>query len=165
MRQGLVIAALLAASALPAAAFQQREATAPVLRDHQAVKADGKGTLSWEVLAELDLSYTSKGPGQTEVTMRFPEAVKALDGTEVRLAGYMQPLDGGERHARFLFSAFPPACPFCLPGGPAEIVEVEMKQPLNFSYEALTLKGRFSLLQDDPSGLLYRLTEAQAVAH
>jgi len=163
MPQKLLAAALLVAVALPAAAFQQRETT--VFRDHQAMKAEGKGTLSWEVLAELDLGFSSKGPGQTEVSIRFPDELKALDGKEVRLAGYMQPLDGAEKHSRFLFSAFPPACPFCLPGGPAEIVEVEMKQPVKFSYEALTLKGRFSLLQDDPSGLLYRLSDAQAVTN
>jgi hypothetical protein len=163
MRRAVLSLAIAAVLALPADAFQQRETT--VFRDHQAVKAEGRDTLSWELLAELDLGFTSKGPGQTEVQIRFPDAVKALDGKEVRLAGYMQPLDGGEKHSRFLLSAFPPTCPFCLPGGPAEIVEVEMKQPVKFSYETLTLKGRLTLLQDDPSGLLYRLSEAQAVSN
>jgi hypothetical protein len=43
------------------------------------------------------------------------------------------------------------------------MVEVLASTPVRFTYEAIVLEGRFELLRDDPSGLLYRLHDARPV--
>lgn len=149
----------LVAAALALAAFSPQPQAG---KDHQAA-AGPEGALSWQALAQLDVSYKAISPSQTEMTMDVAPQVRALDGQEVKLAGFIYPLEGGETHKRFLLSAYPPSCPFCLPGGPAELVEVECADPVKFSYDPITLSGRFSVLKDDPGGLLYRLSEARAV--
>ena len=148
------------AAALALAAFSPQPQAG---KDHQAA-AGADGALSWQALAQLDVSYKAISPSQTEMTLDVAPQVRALDGTEVKIAGFIYPLEGGETHKRFLLSAYPPSCPFCLPGGPAELVEVECADPVKFSYDPVTLSGRFSVLKDDPGGLLYRLSDARAVA-
>ena len=149
---------LALAAALALAAFTPQQAP----KDHAPV-TEPDGALSWQALANLETSVRTVGPLRTEMTMDVAPQVRALDGSQVKIAGFIYPLEGGETHRRFLLSAYPPSCPFCLPGGPAELVEVECAEAVKFSYEPVTLSGRFSVLKDDPGGLLYRLSEARAV--
>ena len=59
----------------------------------------------------------------------FSTEILGLDRTDVKVQGFMIPLDIGEKQKRFLLSAVPPHCQFCLPAGPDEIVEVEARSP------------------------------------
>jgi hypothetical protein len=75
----------------------------------------------------------------------------------------MMPLEAtDQRH--FLIMAVPPHCPFCMPAGPDAIVEVRAKAPVTYAMEPLIFSGTLAVLKDDPSGVLYRLTEAEPVA-
>jgi len=150
--------ALALTAALALAAFSPQQGP----KDHPPLTEPG-GALSWAALSNLETSFRTIAPLQTEMTVDVAPQVRALDGTDVTIAGFIYPLEGGETHKRFLLSAYPPGCPFCLPGGPAELVEVECADPVKFSYDPVTLSGRFSVLKDDPGGLLYRLTGARAV--
>jgi hypothetical protein len=87
----------------------------------------------------------------------------ALDRTEVKVQGFMIPLDIGDKQRRFLISAVPPHCQFCLPAGPESLIEVEAKTPVNYTFDPVVISGRFSVVKDDPSGVLYRLTGAARV--
>lgn len=123
-----------------------------------------EGILPWDTLAQIGIEYASPAPGRTEVEIVFGPAVEVLDGAEVTLAGFMYPLEVGERHERFLLSPMPANCPFCLPAGPAQMVEVISTDALAHTFEPIVLAGRFEVLRQDPSGLYYRLTEATAAA-
>ena len=72
---------------------------------------DADGVLSWEELSDLDVRVETPAPLQTIFHIEFPESLRALDGTVVRLKGFMYPLEVGETHDKFLLSAMPPACP------------------------------------------------------
>ena len=65
---------------------------------------------------------------------------------------------GDQKH--FLLAAVPPHCPFCMPAGPDAIVEVFAKEPIAYGFEPIVVAGKFAVLQDDPSGLWYRLSDA-----
>ena len=75
----------------------------------------------------------------------------------------MLPLENAERQRHFLLTANPPSCFFCLPGGPETVVEVMAREPVAFGLDAVVMDGRLQLLEDDDSGLLYRMTEAVPV--
>lgn len=162
----LCLAAILAAGAAvapTAMAFTLGQAAAPGQRDHDPKALERAGVLPWDMLRELDVTYETQGPGMTSFRTEFSSDLMKLDGKPVRLAGFLYPLEAAEAHDRFLLAAYPPSCPFCLPGGATEMVEVLASPPIRFTYDPLVLEGRFELLVDDPSGLLYRLHEARTI--
>lgn len=119
------------------------------------------GALSWGALANLNVSYIARGPGMTDIRREVRGEVQALSGREVRIEGFMYPLKAGETHDYFLIAGLPPSCPFCLPGGPAEMVEVKAGVPVPTSNEPVMLTGRFEVLENDPTGMIYRMTDAK----
>jgi hypothetical protein len=117
------------------------------------------GVVPWKTLAEVGEVTVKNG-----VLPRFSEQILALDRREIRLQGFMLPLDPGKMQKRFLLSANVPTCPFCLPGGPESLIEVLCRKPIAFSTEPMIVSGTLSVLRDDPNGLWYRLTEASLVS-
>jgi uncharacterized protein len=159
-----VLAALAVLAPMPGEAFTVTDQPLPgVVTDHDLNDLRLQGAVSWDTLRELEIAFESPLPGQTSVTTSFTTELQQLDGQEVKLVGFLYPLEAGETHERFLLSAFPPGCPFCLPGGPTDLVDVESSSPVPFSYDPIVVIGRFELLIDDDSGLLYRLHEARLV--
>lgn len=132
---------------------------APVPQQYMKPLPDLKGVVSWKTLAQVEAVRV-----QDRFVPQFSKNVAALDRTEVRLQGFMMPLDMGERQKRFLLTAMPPTCAFCLPGGPDQVVEVQAKSPVKYGFEPIVLSGRLVVLRDDPMGLYYRLTDAVAVS-
>lgn len=118
-----------------------------------------KGVVSWKTLAEV-----TPVKQKDRFVPQFSPQISALDKKEVRLQGFMLPLDLGEKQKHFILSSTPPSCAFCLPGGPDAIVEVKAKAPIKYGFEPVVLTGRFTVLRDDPTGLYYRLTDAVVVA-
>ena len=121
------------------------------------------GVVGWDVLGEMDVEVEVLGPLRSVFHVDYTERVKALDGQEVQVMGFLYPLEGGLRHARFLLTAWPPSCPFCLPAGPSQMVEVLCEEPVEFSEGAILMAGRLSVLEDDPSGMYYRMENARLV--
>ena len=87
----------------------------------------------------------------------------ALRQKTVRVQGFMMPLDPGEKQTHFLLSSVPLTCGFCAPGGPESMVEVKTKTAVRYSMEPVVVEGRFMVLDDDPYGLYYRVTDAVGV--
>ena len=115
------------------------------------------GTVPWQVLQSTKTVQTADkkfGPS-------FPKEVKDLDKKQVKLYGFMMPLDQAKKQKRFLLAAFPPHCSFCLPGGAESLVEVIADQPIEFTFEPIVVAGRMAILDDDV--VYYRLTGASSV--
>ena len=119
-----------------------------------------KGVVSWRTLGQV-----TPVRQQDRFIPQFSKDVSALDKKEVKLQGFMMPLDMGEKQKRFLLVAMPPTCAFCLPGGPDQLVEVVAKTPVKYGFDPIVVSGKFVVLKDDPMGLYYRLTDAVAVSH
>jgi hypothetical protein len=114
--------------------------------------------VSWEALAKVRLVKQGN-----RYVPSFPKELAALDKTQVKLQGFMMPLEPAAKQKRFLLSALPSDCGFCMASGPDQLVEVHAKQGFAYVLDAVTVSGRFVLVRDDEGGLLYRLTEAVAV--
>jgi uncharacterized protein len=120
---------------------------------------DIQGVVSWRTLAQVE---PVKQGGK--MVPQFSQGILGLDKQQVRVQGFVIPLDMGDKQKRFLLSAVPPHCPFCLPAGPDAIVEVLAKTPVAYSFEPIIVAGRFAVLKDDPAGVLYRITDAESIA-
>jgi hypothetical protein len=119
---------------------------------------DKRAVVSWDALGKVS-GVMQKG----RYVPQFPNDIAALDRKEVKLEGFMMPLDMGGQQKRFLLTAQPSSCGFCLPGGPEQIVEVQARTPVKYILDPVVVSGRFVLVYDDAGGLLYRLTDAIAV--
>jgi uncharacterized protein len=96
---------------------------------------------------------------------RFADAVLKLDAKEVRLQGFMLPLNVGEKQTHFVLTASPSECGFCVSSGPEAMVEVKAKTGFKYSIDAVVVKGRLELVKNDPgAGVFYRLHDAVPVA-
>lgn len=87
----------------------------------------------------------------------------ALTQKPQRIQGFMMPLQPGERQTHFLLSSVPLSCGFCVPGGPESMVEVRTRTPVRYTLDPVVVEGRFAVLNDDPYGLYYRITDAVGV--
>ena len=93
----------------------------------------------------------------------FSKDILALDRKPARVQGFMVPLDVGDKQTRFLVTAVPPHCSFCMPAGPDAVIEVLAKTPVRYTFEPIVVAGTFAGLKDDATGLLYRLPDASQV--
>lgn len=120
------------------------------------------GAVSWRTLGQVK-TYTEVVKGESFVRPKFDKTIASLDGQEITIKGFMFPLEMAEKQSRFVLSAYPPSCPFCLPGEPSHLIEVNCAKPVAFTYNPVLIKGRLHLLRNDPYGLFYRMTGARLV--
>ena len=83
--------------------------------------------VSWETLAEIEYSYVQNYEANFWYgTPSFSEAVKGLEGKEVKIKGYVLPMDvSGEQ---YVLSAFPFAsCFFCGGAGQESVIELRLE--------------------------------------
>src|SRR5688500_6426977 len=123
-----------------------------------ATAEERAAAVSWEALAKVRLVKQGN-----RYVPSFPKELAALDKTQVKLQGFMMPLEPAAKQKRFLLSALPSDCGFCMASGPDQLVEVLAKQGFAYVLDAVTVSGRFVLVRDDAGGLLYRMTDAVAV--
>jgi uncharacterized protein len=146
--------ALLAASLAVAAAHAQAPRGLQV--PGGAIEGQPAGTIPWELLQQ---AKTVQKPNK-KFGPEFTSEIRQLDRQQVRLYGFMLPLDQSAKQKRFLLASFPPHCSFCLPGGPESMVEVIANKPIDFTYEPIVVAGRLAVLDNDV--VYYRLTDAAA---
>jgi uncharacterized protein len=114
--------------------------------------------LPWSMLTEVKTKTENN-----KLLPVFPAPVVALNQKTQRIQGFMMPLEPGEKQKHFLLSAVPMSCNFCTPGGPESMIEVKTKTPVKYSLDIVVVEGKFSVLNDDPYGLYYRMTDAVSV--
>ena len=119
---------------------------------------DRKDVVSWRLLAQVELVKV-----KDRYQPQFSAGVAALDAKEIKVQGFMMPLEMGDKQSHFILSATPQDCAFCMPGGPESLVEVKTKQPLAYGVAPVVLSGKLAVLKDDPTGVFYRLTDAVPV--
>ena len=118
-----------------------------------------QGVVSWKTLSQVEPIKQGE-----KVVPKFSDEILGLNTKAVRVQGFILPLDLGDQQQHFLLSAVPPHCQFCMPAGPDAIVEVLSKKKIAYGFEPVIMSGKFAVLKSDPSGLLYRLTEAEQIA-
>jgi len=95
--------------------------------------------------------------------MNYGDSVKALAGKKLAITGFMLPLEGGETQKHFLLCKRTPTCPFCMPGGPTEVVEVYSDKPVTWIDDMVRIEGNLTLLPPNENGMLYQLKNASQV--
>ncbi len=115
-----------------------------------------KDVVSWKTFAQVELVKQ-----KDRYVPQFSSSIAALDKKEIKVQGFMMPLEMGEKQSHFVLAAMPTTCAFCMPGGPESMVEVKMKTPVKYTFDALVVTGKLTVLKEDPSGIFYRITDAE----
>ena len=122
--------------------------------------------ITWETLA--DVEFTREYFDEADAYFYYPHfgpSIKALEGQEVLLNGYMLPID--PKQGFYVLSKNPfAACFFCGSSGPESIVELILKpdHPKFKMDEVITMKGKLRLNKDDLNFCNYILEEAEVAA-
>lgn len=94
----------------------------------------------------------------------FSTDVRALEGQEVTVRGYIIPVEDYGGQLEFVFSAFPyNMCFFCGGAGPETVMKVSASEEIPYTAEAITIRGVLNLNSTDRNELMYALTGAVGV--
>lgn len=121
--------------------------------------------LTWEQMA--DVSYDRKWSDDADAYFWFPEFdenIKAMEGKDVQVTGYLIPFD--ETNGTYVLSAFPfAACFFCGNAGPESVMSLQLrKDGLRFNTDDfLTFRGTLRLNADNIYEMNYILEDAVLV--
>lgn len=95
---------LLAGSAATAPADEPPSFFAPL--------TDLPGVVSWKLLGQATTVKAKKG----RMVPKYTPEISALDNTDVKVQGFMMPLEPGQKQKHFLLTVTSANCPFaCLP--------------------------------------------------
>jgi len=118
--------------------------------------------LTWDQLA--DVQYDRKWSEELDAYFWFPEfeeEMKALEGTQVKITGYLIPFD--ETNGSYVLSAFPfAACFFCGNAGPESVVGLQLLKegPKFQTDDFITFKGTLHLNDNNVYEMNYNLIDA-----
>jgi tetratricopeptide (TPR) repeat protein len=161
--------ALAAAKPLPGPGSSGHDAHAGLLRprskrplitsldaaDLPPINPAGVTPLPWAVLAETTISRDYKPT--------FASYLHDLEGKQVSLSGYMQPLSEDGENISFLLIEYPVGCWYCEMPPISSIVLVELPPGKRMTYSRRLIKvtGELKLNSSDPERFFYTLRGAQ----
>lgn len=116
--------------------------------------------IMWKTLAACKIHLD---PKHFAYSIRFTPEVKAMQGKELSISGFMLPLEATEKFNHFLLSKRTPSCSFCMPGEPNEIIEVFTQKPVKWDENIVTVKGVMHLTNNPESGLFFQMKESELV--
>ncbi|WP_229239024.1 DUF3299 domain-containing protein [Emticicia sp. C21] len=120
--------------------------------------------ITWKDLQ--DVRFRKKFNKQENMIFLYPlfgEKVKALEGKEVEIRGYMIPVNPNENI--YVLSANPmAACFFCGGSGPESIIQLKLKNPKRLvTDEIWTVRGTLRLNADNIDELNYILQSTELI--
>jgi len=114
--------------------------------------------LKWSELMQADIEFE-----EGEVKVTYSEAIVGQAGQNVRVSGFLMPLEAGIKQRRFLFTSSPPHCFFHIPGGPAGVIEVFSKDGIETSFSPIQIQGRLELVGGFGNGIIYQIRDAELI--
>ncbi len=123
-------------------------------------QSDGSGNI-WKTLAKVTFKkeYDEMMGFKVDVPV-FSQEVRALDGQQITVKGYIIPVEDYGGQTEFFFSAFPYSmCFFCGGAGPETMMKVTAVEPIEYSTESVTVTGILRLNDTDRNELMYALEE------
>ncbi len=115
---------------------------------------------TWKTLEKIDYEKSYDEYGEIYVP-KFSQEIKALEGKQITLAGYIIPFEGMFQPDQLIISSLPIAsCFFCGTGGPETVAQVYMKEDIKYTAKLVEITGTLELNDTDTDQLMYILKEA-----
>jgi hypothetical protein len=119
------------------------------------VSATGVNALPWSVLGDTTVGR--------EFQVSFPKYLRELDGKQVTLTGFMQPLGDDLETATFMLIQYPVGCWYCEMPEITGIVCVDLpaNKSVRLTREPLKVEGKLTLNATDPENFLFTISKAK----
>ncbi len=122
-------------------------------------------TNTWKTLSKITYKkeYDELMGFKVDVPV-FSDEIKKMAGEEIKIKGYIIPVEGYKSHTEFIFSAYPyNMCFFCGGAGPETVMEVTSLEPVKYTAEQIEIQGKLELNDSDVNRLMYILTDVRLV--
>jgi hypothetical protein len=125
------------------------------LADLPPINADGVTNVPWAVFGATTVDRDFKPT--------FPKYLKELDGKQITLAGFMQPLREDSELSSFMFIEYPVGCWYCETPEITGIVLVEMAdgKSASFTRGLVKVAGKLKLNATDPESFIFTLSKSK----
>jgi tetratricopeptide (TPR) repeat protein len=119
------------------------------------INATGVNALPWSVLGDTGVGRPFK--------VTFPKYLRELDGKQVTLTGFMQPLGEDLEMGTFMLIQYPVGCWYCEMPEINGIVCVELPadKSVRLTREQLKVEGKLTLNATDPENFLFTISKAK----
>jgi hypothetical protein len=121
----------------------------------------------WNILSMVSVTTQFDQEFGIEIKkVKTSPLVKSMQGKEIELDGYIIPLTGKLAQTHFMLSKFSEKmCFFCGKAGPETAAQVFLANNVKQKYvdEKIRVKGILRINENDPSGLLYTVDQAQVL--
>ena len=125
------------------------------------VKGQDDKFKTWKVLAKIDYSKATDEYGEFYVP-EFSEEIRALEGKEITLPGYIIPFEGMFQPNQIIVSSLPVAsCFFCGTGGPETVAQAHLTEDVRYTAKLVSVTGTLELNDTDTDQLMYILKDAK----
>jgi hypothetical protein len=134
----------------------------------QITYTDGAVELTWEILAMVDFNETFNEEVQAYIPYPdFHPPVRALEGREVIVRGFVIPLEETGDETILVLSANPfSSCFFCGGAGPESVMDIKLKPDEKSKFKTdqrVAFRGKLKLNDSDLYYLNYILEDAEMV--
>lgn len=123
----------------------------------------GQGTSAenWKLLGKLEYEKSKDEYGEIYIP-KFGTEIRALEGKEIVLSGYIIPFEGMFKPDHLIISSVPVAsCFFCGGAGPESVAEIYLSEPVKYTAKKVTITGKLALNDSDVDQLMYILKDAK----
>lgn len=129
---------------------------------------EGAIDLNWQILARVTFEeILNEELDQYIPYPIFHPTVKALDGKEIYMSGYVIPVEEAGDEGILVLSAFPfSACFFCGNAGPESVMDIQLSKKSKKRFKTddkVTFKGKLKLNDTDLYYLNYIMEDAEFV--
>lgn len=122
---------------------------------------NGLPSLVWPKLYDVKFVKAKDQNGEYDKPV-FGDAAKSLNGKLITLPGYIVPFETGMRSKHLMFTSLPlNACFFCGVGGPETVIEVFLKNEINYTDKPVEIKGVLKINDKDPDKMIYILEQSE----
>lgn len=134
----------------------------PALEDIWQPAETPEGGISWRTLETTQELQRTDDEGYFVSRPKFSDAVKALEGNIIKVAGWMMPLTNGQEQRHFVLLGYPPGCPFHLHAGPNKFIEVRTNIAIKTQiWDPIIIEGTLTLTGQDETGVFYQIADGQ----
>ncbi len=115
---------------------------------------------NWSTMADVDYEKSEDEYGEIYIP-KFGENVKAMEGKQVSLKGFIIPFEGMFEPKHIILSSLPiAACFFCGGSGPETVAEAYLEEEIDYTAKPVTVTGILKLNNTDYDQLMYILNDA-----
>lgn len=140
----------------------EEKAVPPELEDIWKPAETPKDGVSWALLESTKEIQRTDDEGYIVSKPNFSEDVKALEGSAIKVAGWMMPLESGQEQKHFVLLGYPPGCPFHFHAGPTQFIEVRTNIPIQTQiWDPIIIEGTLTLTGYEETGVFYQIADGK----